>query len=75
MGKFDFCDIFALAHIKWTVNPFSVSMNYFQLLFSLVLGTMYGIVYQRSKSVIYPMMMHSLSNVAIVGAEYILSII
>ncbi|POZ89764.1 hypothetical protein CN13_02310 [Petrotoga sp. HKA.pet.4.5] len=66
---------FALAHIKWTVNPFSVSMNYFQLLFSLVLGTMYGIVYQRSKSVIYPMMMHSLSNVAIVGAEYILSII
>ncbi|NLY96551.1 MAG: CPBP family intramembrane metalloprotease [Clostridiaceae bacterium] len=66
---------FALAHIKWTVNPFSASFNYMQLLLSFVLGIMYGIVYQKSKSVIYPMMMHSFTNVAVVGAGYILSII
>lgn len=66
---------FALAHIKWTVNPFSVSIDCMQLLFSLVLGIMYGIVYQKSKSVIYPMIMHSFTNVAVVGAGYILSIV
>jgi membrane protease YdiL (CAAX protease family) len=66
---------FALAHIKWTISPFSVSFEYMQLLFSLVLGIMYGIVYEKSKSVIYPMIMHSLTNVAVVGAGYILSIL
>lgn len=66
---------FALAHIKWTVSPFSLSMDYMQLLFSLGLGVMYGIVYQKSKSVIYPMIMHSFTNVAVVGAGYILYIV
>lgn len=63
---------FALAHIKWTVNPFSISLDFMQLLFSLALGIIYGIVYQKSKSVIYPMIMHSLTNFAVVGAGYIL---
>jgi len=66
---------FALAHVKWTVTPFSLSFDFMQLLFSLVLGIMYGIVYQKSKSVIYPMMMHSLTNVAVVGSGYILYLI
>jgi len=66
---------FSLAHIKWTLIPFSVSFEYMQLLFSLVLGIMYGIVYQKSKSVVYPMIMHSLTNVTVVGVGYILSIL
>lgn len=66
---------FALAHIKWTINPFSVSFECMQLLFSLLLGVMYGIVYQKSKSVIYPMIMHSITNVTVVGVGYILSIL
>lgn len=66
---------FALAHINWTVSPFSLSFNFLQLLFSLVLGIMYGIVYQKSKSVIYPMIMHSVTNVAVVGAGYIMNLL
>ena len=65
---------FALAHIKWSLNPFSVSMDYMQLVFSFILGIMYGIVYQKSKSVIYPILMHSFTNVAVVGIGYIFSI-
>lgn len=66
---------FALAHIKWMVSPLSLSIDYMQLLFSFGLGIMYGIAYQKSKSVIYPMIMHSLTNVAVVGAGYILYIV
>lgn len=66
---------FALAHIKLTLNPFSVSFDFMQLLFSFALGIMYGVVYQKSKSVIYPMLMHSLTNVTVVGAGYILTIL
>jgi len=66
---------FALAHVKWMVNPFSLSVDYMQLLFSFVLGIFYGILYQKSKSVIYPMIMHSFTNVAVVGAGYILYLI
>jgi len=66
---------FALAHIKWTLNPFTASFDSMQLLFSLFLGILYGIVYQKTKSVIYPMIMHSLTNVTVVGAGYVLSML
>lgn len=66
---------FALAHIKWTVVPFTISYDFMQLLFSFALGIVYGKVYQKTNSVLYPMIMHSLTNVAVVGSGYILSII
>lgn len=65
---------FSLAHIKWTLSPLSVGYDSIQLLFSLLLGVMYGVVYQESKSVIYPMIMHSITNVTVVGVGYMLSI-
>ncbi len=67
--------LFSLAHIKWTLNPFLISMDYMQLLFCFILGIMYGIVFQKSKSVIYPMIMHSFTNVSVIGVGYILSLI
>jgi len=67
--------LFSIAHIKWTLNPFSVSMNCLQLIYCFVLGIIDGKAYQESKSVIYPMIMHSISNVITVGLGYIFSTI
>lgn len=67
--------LFSIAHIKWTVSPFSISMNILQLIYCFVLGIADGKAYQESGSVIYPMMMHSISNVITVGLRYILTII
>ena len=67
--------LFAIAHIGWEINPFSITHLYVhQLILSFAFGIFYGVAYQKSKSVIYPMIMHSMSNVVIVGARYILSI-
>lgn len=67
--------LFSIAHIRWTINPFSISMNYLQLIYCFVLGIADGKAYQESNSVIYPMIMHSISNVIMVGLGYIFSII
>ena len=67
--------LFSIAHIRWTVNPFSIGVNYLQLIYCFVLGIAYGKAYQESNSVIYPMIMHSVSNVITVGIGYIFSII
>lgn len=67
--------LFSIAHIRWTINPFSINMNYLQLIYCFVLGIVYGKAYQESNSVIYPMLMHSISNVIMVGLGYIFSTI
>ncbi|MFY9612594.1 MAG: CPBP family intramembrane glutamic endopeptidase [Tissierellaceae bacterium] len=67
--------LFSIVHIRWTINPFSISMDYLQLIYCFVLGIAYGKAYEESKSVIYPMIMHSISNVFVVGIGYIFSII
>ena len=46
-----------------------------QLLFCFALGIVDGKVYQKTNSVLYPMIMHSLTNVAVVGSGYILAVI
>ena len=67
--------LFAIAHIGWELNPFSITQfNIHQLVLSFVFGIFYGLAYQESKSVLYPMIMHSISNVMIIGAWYLLSI-
>ena len=68
--------LFAIAHIGWELNPFSITQfNIHQLVLSVVVGIFYGLAYQKSKSVLYPMIMHSIANVLIIGAWYILSIL
>jgi len=57
--------------IGWTINPFSISASWIQLILSMILGLWYGIAYKESKSIIYPMAMHSIWNVVMVGARYI----
>jgi len=59
--------IFGLAHMRFSFAPFAVSYIPFQVVLSIVLGFFYGDCYEKSKSMFYPMMMHSISNVIMVS--------
>lgn len=59
--------IFGMAHMRFSFAPFTVSYNTYQVLMSVTLGLFYGDCYERSKSMVYPMMMHSISNIVMVG--------
>jgi membrane protease YdiL (CAAX protease family) len=67
--------LFSIAHISWRVNPFSISVDWFQMVYALILGIFYGVAYQQSKSIIYSMAMHSISNVLMVGIGYIFAVV
>jgi membrane protease YdiL (CAAX protease family) len=63
--------LFSLAHIKWSLSPFSVNASVSQLIYAFVIGTVQGMAYQESRSVLYPILMHSVSNVLMVGTGYL----
>ncbi len=67
--------IFAMAHMRFSFAPFEVSFITMQLVLAFGLGIFYGICYEKSGSMYYPMMMHSFSNVMMVGTTIILSFI
>lgn len=62
--------IFAFAHIKWSLDPLVFQVN-FNVIYAFVLGCIQGIVYQRTRSILYPILMHSFSNVMMVGTGYL----
>jgi membrane protease YdiL (CAAX protease family) len=66
--------LFAIAHMKWSLFPFTIEANYFQLFYAFVLGTIQGKAYQLSRSIVYPMFMHSISNVLMVGTGYLFAV-
>ena len=59
--------LFGIAHI----NVFTFRVPWFQVCYAFVLGIFYGYTFIRSKSVIYPMIMHSMSNVISVVGCYL----
>jgi len=63
--------IFGLAHVRFTFAPFSASFETGQVVVAVILGLFYGVCYERSKSMIYPMLMHSFSNVVVVGVSIV----
>ncbi len=63
---------FGMAHISWNINPFSISFSWFQVVYATILGIVYGITYVKSKSVIYPMIMHSMSNIIMDGVGFLI---
>lgn len=63
--------IFGLAHVGISLSPIALSYDPFQVVYATALGIFYGICYERSKSVYYPMMMHSITNVFAVGVSII----
>ncbi len=68
--------LFTAAHITYTISPFSISdLNIFGLVYAFAMGILNGFVYQRSRSILYPMLMHSISNVLMVGTGYLFTIL
>ena len=67
--------LFSLFHASWTLYPFSFQADYFQLFYAFTMGLIQGIVYQKTRSIIYPILIHSISNVLMVSAGYIFSIL
>ena len=67
--------IFGLAHVQISLSPFEISYALSQVFFAIALGFFYGDCYEKSKSVVYPMLMHSFTNVLMIGITVILSFI
>lgn len=65
--------IFGLAHVGFSFAPFAVNYNLYQVILSITLGIFYGDCYEKSGSIFYPMMMHSISNIIMVGLTIILT--
>jgi len=59
--------IFGLAHISFSLAPFAVQFSTYQVILAIVLGIFYGDCYEKTKSIYYPMMMHSISNIVMVS--------
>lgn len=65
--------LFALAHIGITIFPFEVHhFSVIQLITSLGFGLFYAIVYQKTKSIYYPILIHSISDVVPVVSLFII---
>jgi membrane protease YdiL (CAAX protease family) len=63
--------IFGLAHVGIAFAPFALTYDPFQVVYAAALGIVYGICFERSKSVYYPMMLHSISNVVAVSVSVV----
>lgn len=66
--------IFGLAHVYITFNPLHAAWSPSQVIYATALGYFYGDCYEQSRSVIYPMVMHSYTNVLMVGATVLVSL-
>ncbi len=67
--------IFGLAHVGFSFVPFELRYNMFQVLMSVILGLFYGDCYEKTNSMYYPMIMHSVSNIIMVGLTIIFTFI
>jgi uncharacterized protein len=56
--------LFAYAHIGFNLFPFEITRFYLpQIIYSFILGILYGIVFDRTKSLVGPILLHNLANV------------
>lgn len=68
--------LFALAHIGFNFYPFEIyHLNIVQVVTSLGFGLLYAIVFHQTKSIYYPMIIHSISDVIPLLALYVLHLI
>lgn len=63
--------IFTYAHISITFIPFSVKFSPIQLLVVFVLGMVNAQVFSRTKSLLWPILFHNLSNVIVILARLV----
>jgi len=67
--------LFAYAHIGYNHYPFEVyRFDPFQIFTSLGFGLLYAIVFEHTRSILYPMIIHSISDVFPVLSLYIIHI-
>lgn len=67
---------FVYAHIGYYLFPFHiVHLNIVQLFMAAGLGLLYAIVFEETKSILYPMIIHSISDVIPVLSVFLLQII
>jgi uncharacterized protein len=59
--------IFGLAHVGFSFAPFALNYTLYQVILAISLGIFYGDCFEKSGSIFYPMMMHSTSNIIMVG--------
>jgi uncharacterized protein len=67
--------IFGLAHVKFSFAPCAAEYSLYQVFLSVTLGIFYGDCYEKTGSVYYPMIMHSISNVVMVSLTVIASLL
>ena len=60
--------LFTIAHMNFTISFIG---QWYSLLFVFVSGMLYGMVYVKSNSILYPMIMHGVSNFISVGGCYL----
>jgi uncharacterized protein len=65
--------IFGLAHVGIWLSPFRLTYSLMQVIYAFALGLVYGDCYEKTGSVLYPMMIHSISNVIAVSATMIIT--
>lgn len=64
--------LFTYAHINFNVPLF---YQLFNLLYVFINGIAFGFAFIKTKSVVYPMIMHSVSNFISVGGRYLYMIL
>lgn len=68
--------LFALAHIGFNFYPFEIyHFSVVQVVTSLGFGLLYAIVFHQTKSIYYPMIIHSISDVIPLLALYVLHLL
>ena len=66
--------IFALAHVGFTVFPFRVIyFNSMQLVFAVGLGLLYGYVYDKTGSLLGPILLHNISDGVAVTTYFLIT--
>jgi len=65
--------LFTLAHVSFGIFPFRIyQLNVLQLIFAFGLGLLYAVTFQKTKSLLIPVLLHNLSNVIAISMPYVL---
>ncbi|MDZ4131637.1 MAG: CPBP family intramembrane glutamic endopeptidase [Dethiobacteria bacterium] len=67
--------IFGLAHVGFSFAPLALNYTLYQVILAISLGIFYGDCFEKSGSIFYPMMMHSISNIIMVSLTIIATLI
>jgi uncharacterized protein len=67
--------LFSIGHINWSLNPFRLYYDIPQLLYALLMGLVQGWAYEKTGSIVYPMMMHGISNVLVTAVTLVLPVL